>query len=155
MNVNKILVAVDYSDCSKRAVEYATFLAERFGASLCLIHAWDRPYYARERDVILGQGTDSPKPLSQLLKETAEEEMQRFIASLELPAGLTVTHRVCPGNVASAVIDAAKGFDLLVAGTHGRSGFKHLLLGSVAERLVRLSPTPVITVPPNTATRGA
>ncbi len=157
MNVRKMLVAVDYSPCSKNAVEYAVFLASKFGARVDLIHAWDRPYYAREHEIVLGKDTGSPKTLTQVLEDTALEEMKAFMASIEVPEGVEVHHRVCSGHVATVVLEVVgkDGYDVLVTGTHGRTGFKHMLLGSVAERLVRLSPIPVITVPPPDAQKAS
>lgn len=150
MNVRKMLVAVDYSPCSKNAVEYALFLAAKFGARVDLVHAWDRPYYAREHEIVLGKDSENPKTLTQVLEETALDEMKAFLATIDVPEGVEVHHRVCSGHVATVVIELAgkEGYDVLVTGTHGRTGFKHMLLGSVAERLVRLSPVPVMTVPP-------
>lgn len=156
MKISKILVAVDYSECSKHAVEYAGFLAQSTGGSLLLVHAWDRPYYAREQDLVIGRGGGAPRTLTQVLEETAQEDMRAFIASANIPEGVTVHHTVCSGSVATVVVDQLKkgSYDLLVTGTHGRTGFKHLLLGSVAERLVRVSTVPVLTVPPPADQRG-
>lgn len=149
MKLEKILVAVDYSECSKHATQYAAQLAKAFGAELHLLHAWDRPYYASEHEITIGKSTENPKTLTQVLAEAAQEEMDHFVQALELPEGVQLSHRTCSGNVAGAILDVVKneGVDVLVTGTHGRTGFKHLLLGSVAERLVRLSPVPVLTVP--------
>jgi nucleotide-binding universal stress UspA family protein len=61
-----------------------------------------------------------------------------------------VSHRLCSGDPAGTVLAELKtgAFDLIVLGTHGRTGLMHMLLGSVAEKLVRLSPVPVLAVPP-------
>jgi len=156
MKLSKILVAVDYSACSKHALEYAGFLAQGMGAELHLLHAWDRPYYAREQDLVIGRGGGTPRTLTEVLEETAQEDMRAFIASASIPDGVTVHHTVSSGAVASVVVEHLKNgnHDLLITGTHGRTGFKHLLLGSVAERLVRVSTVPVLTVPPPPEQRG-
>jgi nucleotide-binding universal stress UspA family protein len=75
--------------------------------------------------------------------------MADFLAGCSLPPGLAVEERLARGASAQAVLDEARRSraDLIVMGTHGRSGFKHLILGSVAEKVIREAPVPVLTVP--------
>jgi nucleotide-binding universal stress UspA family protein len=75
--------------------------------------------------------------------------MNEFLAGLTLPAGVPSSSRLISGDPAAALLaELKKGeHDLVVLSTHGRTGFAHLLLGSIAEKLVRLSPIPVLTVP--------
>jgi nucleotide-binding universal stress UspA family protein len=75
--------------------------------------------------------------------------MAEFLAEITLPAGVPSTNRLVSGEPASALLtELKKGeHDLVVLSTHGRTGIAHLLLGSIAEKLVRLSPVPVLTVP--------
>lgn len=150
MSFKKILVAVDYSDCSRVALEYAAELASRFGAELDVVHAWDRPHYTRDDEIIITHSGDEKKTLGDVLRETAEEDMKVFFASCTVPSGVKVTHHVEHGHVVTALIELTKkgAHDLIVTGTHGRTGFRRWVLGSVAERLLRLSPVPVLTVPP-------
>jgi len=144
-----ILVPVDYSEHSKASVRYAAQLASTVGASLHLVHVWDRPTYASDAVLVRRQGEENV-PLAELIQKNAEQDMKDFLASLSLPASLTVTHELCSGDPAGTLVTKLKtgSYDLIVVGTHGRTGFAHLLLGSVAEKLVRLSPVPVLTVPP-------
>jgi len=147
MDVRSILVPVDYSECSAKAVTLAAELASKFGAPLDLVHVWDRPAYVSDATKV-GHG-DTARSLVDLICENAREEMERFTAKLQLAPGVTLTKRLLAGNPAAVVLqELGEGrHDLLVIGTHGRTGLSHLLLGSVAEKLVRLSPVPVLTVP--------
>ena len=86
--------------------------------------------------------------LPDLIRENAEREMTEFLDRCEIPHSVHVTHHLLDGEPTRKILECAKeGYQLLVMGTHGRSGFRHLLLGSVAERVAQLSPIPVITVP--------
>lgn len=146
MAFRSILVPVDYSEPSRRALELALSLDE--GAQVTVVHAWDRPAYVGDHVVTHTDGTR--RSLSELIRENAEREMLEFLAQVQAPPGKTYTHRLITGDPVSAIIaEAAKpGYDVLVVGSNGRSGMTKLLLGSVTERLIRLSPIPVLTVPP-------
>lgn len=149
MDIKRIVVPVDYSEHARATLEYAAVLAERFGASVDVVHVWDRPSYVPDTTVV-GKPGEPTKSLADLIRENAEHEMDEFLKRAKLPAGVTVSHHLESGEPASTIIKVlkTKGGDLVVMGTHGRTGVKHLLLGSVAEKLVRLSPIPVLTVPP-------
>ncbi len=147
MKVQSILVPVDYSECSAKALTLAAELARRFGAALDVVHVWDRPAYVSD-DTIVGHG-DAARSLVDMICEEATRQMEAFTAGLELPPTTRMSKRLLAGNPAAVVLrELAEGkHDLLVIGTHGRTGLSHLLLGSVAEKLVRLSPVPVLSVP--------
>jgi universal stress protein A len=147
MEFRRILVPVDYSEHSKNSLAYAAGLAERFGASLDVVHVWDRPTYVPETMVVVPEG--GAKPLAELIRENAEREMREFLAEVKLPQGLVASERLLAGEPAAVLVaELQKGeHDLAVIGTHGRTGITHLILGSIAEKLVRLSPVPVLTVP--------
>jgi len=148
MAIRRMLVPVDYSECSGAALAVAIDLAKKFGAEIDVVHVWDRPSYVPEQ-VMVDQPNGPARSLVDLIRENAELEMDAFIKAAELPAGLPVTRRLLSGNPAATVLSELRAarYDLLVIGTHGRTGLRHLLLGSVAEKLVRLSPVPVLTVP--------
>ena len=147
MSISRILVPVDYSEHSRAAVEYGGHVAERFGATLDVIHVWDRPSYVPAEALVAHAG--GKKSLVDMIRENAEAEMSEFLATCQAPAGVALTHHLESGEPASTILRVAgeRAADLIVAGTHGRTGVRHLLLGSVAEKLVRLAKVPVLTVP--------
>jgi nucleotide-binding universal stress UspA family protein len=144
----RILVPTDYSEHSRASVEVAVSLAKSVGASVDIVHVLDRPVYSD--GVMVRRSGEDQRSLSDLIRENAESEMSAFLAGLALPEGVTVTHRMCSGEPAPRLAEEAKtgAYDLIVVGTHGRAGVLHLLVGSTAERLIRLSPVPVLVVPP-------
>jgi nucleotide-binding universal stress UspA family protein len=140
-NLRKILVAVDLSDHSKRALELAAAIGLRLGASVEVLHSWAAPYFTA--DVQLDAD------LFRKIREGAEKELEEFLGKCQLPEGLELKKTVVSG-VATATISeriAAEEPDLVVLGTHGHSGFKHMVLGSVAETVVRYAPCPTLVVP--------
>jgi universal stress protein A len=152
MNIERILVPVDYSACSRVALRYAAELGQRFGAKLDVVHVWDRPSYVS--DVVMTRSDPlSPKSLIVMIQENAQRDLDGFLKGTELPAGVELSSRLVTGDPASALLHELKAgnYDLVVVGTHGRTGLSHVLLGSVAEKIVRLSPLPVLTVPDESA----
>jgi universal stress protein A len=139
--VQKILVAVDFSDYSRAALNYAAFLAESFGAKLTLVHAVE-PYVYPE-DLSAGF----------TLEEIDERWMQKQQEKLEtlkqtIKNGIPAKVIVTMGTAWNRIVGLAKSCcaDLIVVGTHGRTGLKHVLLGSTAERVVRHATCPVLVV---------
>lgn len=156
MGIRRIMVPIDYSENSKTALEYGAEFALGFGASLDIVHVWDRPTYLTDA-VMVSRPGEAHKPIGELIRENAQHDMNEFLAGLSLPSGVPVSSRLISGEPASALItELKKGeHDLVILSTHGRTGFAHLLLGSIAEKLVRMSPVPVLTVPsPNRDRRG-
>ncbi len=145
----RILVPVDYSEHSRHSVRVAAELAVKVGATVDIVHVWDRPTYVSDGVMVRRQGEEQ-RSLADLIRENAESDMNAFLAKLELPAGVKLNHRMCTGEPAQRLVEEARtgGYDLIVVGTHGRAGVLHLLLGSTAERLIRLSPVPVLVIPP-------
>jgi universal stress protein A len=135
----RIGCAVDFSSGSHAALAEATALAVRFGAGLVLLHAEE-----------LTGVTDIPPPQS--VVESTRRELEAKLAAwkgeAERGLGREVEAHMIPGPAAPGIARAAaeRGLDLLVTGTHGRRGFRHLVLGSVAERLVHLAPCAVLVV---------
>jgi nucleotide-binding universal stress UspA family protein len=136
-----ILVAVDFSDYSRAALDYATFLAEGFGATLTLVHAVEPYVY--------------PEDLSAGFKieEVDARWMQKHKEKLEalrqtIKEGIPSTVVVTMGTAWNQIVEMAKSWnaDLIVIGTHGRTGLKHALMGSTAERVVRHATCPVLVV---------
>jgi nucleotide-binding universal stress UspA family protein len=124
-------------------------MAETLGAELDVVHIWDRPRYVPE-DTIVHMPQGEKRSLGELVKERAEGEMVEFLATVPgLSLDRPPAHRLLSGDPASTLIaELEKGaHDLIVIGTHGRTGFRRLVMGSVAETVVRLSPVAVMTIP--------
>jgi universal stress protein A len=151
MPIERILVPIDYSSCSRAALRFALELAQKYQASLDIVHVWDRPSYVTEA-VLTHRDAASGKSLIHLIQENAEHDLNEFLQEAALPRELA-TGRLIAGDPASALVHELKAgrHDLVVVGTHGRTGLSHVLLGSVAEKLARLSPVPVVTVPDTAA----
>ena len=143
--VSQILVPVDFSPQTDLTVEYAGELARRFGASLRLLHVV-QPLTT----VALGQdGIDVPTLMELEARVAANAERQMSTTRTALAAsGITVSTEVLTGHPATVIVNVARArkCDLIVMGTHGRTGLPHLFMGSVAEKVTRLAPCPVLTV---------
>jgi universal stress protein A len=148
MKLSRILVPVDYSEQSRRALEYAGELAQAFTASLDIVHCFDRPSYVSD-DVYI-ERAGKRRALVEVLREDAESEMTAFLSGANVPEGVVINRHLLGGDPAGAVCQRLRDddYDLVVIGTSGKTGVRQLLLGSVAARLVRLSPVPVLTIPP-------
>jgi universal stress protein A len=144
--ITKILVPVDFSGCSRAALGHALFLSEKFSAPVHLLHVWHIPGHLRP-DLTVWVG-DVSGTLADHAQQEANAEMAKFLSEMGLASRSGVTSEVIAGTPATAIVETAKakGCDLIVIGTHGRTGFSHLLLGSVAESVVRHAPCPVMTV---------
>ena len=141
----RILVPMDFSPQSDTALEYARILAARFGASMHLLHIVEDPFVTGP----LGSDMYMPPPsdtITARLKDAQEKLAHHVRASA--PAGVRATSEVLSGSVARTIVDyaAENGYHLIVMGTHGRTGIAHLVMGSVAESVLRTAPCPVLTV---------
>lgn len=143
---SRILVPTDFSDAADAAFEYAAALAEKLGAALDLLHVVEDPYFtsgvfSAERWV------PTPPAMREELLTNAQEQLRARVNRLE-QKGVQRTMKVYTGPAAKAITEyaAEHAIDLIVMGTHGRGGMANLLLGSVAERVVRTAPCPVLTV---------
>jgi universal stress protein A len=141
--VKRILVPTDFSTPSNLAVNYAIEMAYRFGATVHLLHAVESAALTTYPDGFFAE----PVALRQQRREDAERQLTDAAARCQA-ARVRVTLRVVDGPPAASIIDEATmiGADLIVMGTQGRRGVAHLLLGSVAERVVRSAPCAVLTV---------
>jgi nucleotide-binding universal stress UspA family protein len=140
--VRHILCPVDFFPASEAALRYAVALAERLDAALTVLHVVHIPAYA------MPDGSLTP-PLEwmQPVLDAAERELAVLVERTP-HANVVLDRKVAEGMPHRAINEhaAACGADLIVMGTHGRSGLTHLLLGSVAERVVRTATTPVLTI---------
>lgn len=142
--VTRILVATDFSAASGAALEFAKTLASRFGASLHLLHVLEDPYItgAFAADIY----APPPPGLRESWLHSAETTMATLLTDADKTA-FDYTTDVAFGPIAHTIVERASqiGADLIVMGTHGRGGVAHLLMGSVAERVVRTAGCPVLT----------
>lgn len=141
--IRRILCPVDFSEPSESALDYAVDLASKFGADVQLVHVYQLPVYALPDGAMMAGPEFTTKvtnELSKALDALAEKKAESGVkVETHLVEGIPYREVVRLGEELEA--------DLVVMGTHGRTGIKHLLLGSVAERVVRSSKIPVITVP--------
>lgn len=137
----RIVVGVDGSEPSKRALRWALRQAQLTGASVEAIHAWDVPLYAGVAPVIdtVGEGEALVKAGEQILAESIAE------VAGEQPA-VPIRTRVLQGNPAAALLRAAKDAELLVVGSRGHGGFVGALLGSVSQYCVHHATCPVVVI---------
>jgi len=151
-----ILVPVDFSQRSREALHYAADLAAKLRAGLTILHAWDCPPFARTAHVASAPGARH-EPLDQLVVKAAQREFDTFVASAQLDPSLKPKLVLSPLSPIRAVLEAVEHDhqDLIVMATHGRGSAMILLLGSVAKRVVELSPVPVLLVPDGASRRLA
>jgi len=147
LSLRKILVPIDLSPASIRVLEQARDFAAKFAATIDLLHVWTPPAMLAPEALITGVGATA-QPFLEWLGNTAREHLTQFEGQARV-AGITLTNSYCElGDPATAIIERAVSgsYDLLVMGTHGRTGLSHALMGSVAEKVVRRAPCAVLTV---------
>jgi nucleotide-binding universal stress UspA family protein len=150
MTLRKILVPTDFSEGGQRALEYAVTLARPLEASLTLFHAYQFPSYGFPDGSIY---ITPPEVGARIVSEVADA-LARDKAFAEA-RGVAATVRSIEAHPVEGILEAARDHDLIVMGTHGRTGIKHLLLGSVAEKVVRHASCPVLTVRAASSASGA
>ena len=145
MKISTILVATDFSPSAERAVATATDYARHFQAQLIVLHAYrvDIPVASP----LTGGGYVLPDGFFEQLAKEARLRVEK-VASQIAASGVSTTGVAIDRHPATAIIEEAKArkVDLIVMGTRGLTGIKHLALGSVADRVVRTAPCPVLTV---------
>jgi nucleotide-binding universal stress UspA family protein len=143
--ITRILVPTDFSEPSEAALTYARTLARQFGASFHLLHVVEAPLvtgpFSSEMYIPETQGT-----VDHLIQDAKLRLARRLLPSDK--ALYKATREIVVGLAAKTIVDYAteQKFDLIVMGTHGRTGLSHMLMGSVAEHVVRSAPCPVLTV---------
>ncbi|MCA9526224.1 MAG: universal stress protein [Myxococcales bacterium] len=145
MNIHKILVPVDFSSCSRAALEAATDMAAKYGASVEAVHVHEPPYAVGHVTVqVPGMGEVA---MIDFMHGQAQKLLDEMLADCHAP-GVTVTRTLLAGLPEKLIVEHAQegGHDLIVMGTHGRRGFSRFLMGSVTERVLRLAPAPVLVV---------
>lgn len=139
----KILLPTDFSALSQNAARYAASLAEEYKAQIYLLHVVESPMPSMMPE----EGGPVDENLREEISWGVADEMQWTLAN-RAEKGLEVTPLTRHGKPYEVIVGTAREMDvdLIVMGTHGRSGLSHILLGSTAERVVRNAPCPVLTV---------
>jgi nucleotide-binding universal stress UspA family protein len=139
--IGKILVPVDFSSYSQSTIDYASMIAEKFDATLILLHVIESlPYSVTDTFKVIAHRNSLQTLATSLLQNLSESLLARKLA---------VKTRLVWGTASREILSEARREkpDLIVMGTHGRTGLPHVVMGSVAEKTVRLSRVPVLTVP--------
>ena len=140
----KILCPVDFSQFTQEVVDYAVDLAKKYGAELHVMHVVPNMTYFTPYESFL-----TPENLVAVEKKI-QDDVERDFAKLLKNTDIPTKTAIRTGVAFVEIIDYAKteSIDLIVMGTHGRSGIEHILIGNVAEKVVRKSPCPVMTIRP-------
>lgn len=140
--IERILVGTDFSDIAEHAVDCAVDLAAQLGASLIVVHAYELPMYSLPDGVVVS-GADGARQIT-------GEASARLARSVERrnESGVAIESLLRMGTPWEELnaVAAHEGADLIVVGTHGRRGFSRVILGSVADRLLRTAVRPVLVV---------
>jgi universal stress protein A len=141
MKADTILVPVDFSEYQGTVLDLATSLASACEARLVIVYAADPARTYGESTVFSGVSDPQREVMEEMLREVRPSS-----------SGVPYAHRYLTGVPADAIVDCAKELnaDYIVMGTHGRTGISRVLMGSVAEAVVRAAPCPVITVKTHT-----
>jgi nucleotide-binding universal stress UspA family protein len=145
IRLEHLLVATDFSACSKEALEDTVHLARKMEGRLTLLHVFEPPFFY-PTETSLGTHPE----VYQWLQDFKQDEMKKLDALTEevRKEGLPIEPLFKEGTPSVEIIRTAKeiGADLIVLGTHGRKGLSHAVMGSVAERVAREAPCPVFIV---------
>ncbi|MBI3050454.1 MAG: universal stress protein [Acidobacteria bacterium] len=146
VEVRHVLCPVDFSDFSRRALDHAIAIAKWYGSRLSVLYIYPIP----SAGMALSSLPVAPAAEMGMLSPGDREQLRqqlRALAPADALKNVPVAFLVAEGDVAAEILAKAQSADMLVLGTHGRSGFERLVLGSVAEAVVRKAHCPVMTVP--------
>lgn len=146
----RVLAPVDFFVGSRAALDWALELAATFGAEVELLHVWQPPPFLMPDMLVTMPGREEAVAFDDYLGERARRELETYASrALGRHGEVPVSMRVECGVPWQVIVQAAAsgGHDLIVMGTHGRRGLEHLMLGSVAEAVLRRAPCPVLVVP--------
>jgi len=150
--IKKILLPIDFSDASSTLLQYGVYLAEKYDARIFLAYVAEDPFTYSGLPLTDYSGlplTDIPfNQLEEDMTKYAQERMDRFIETEMAEISVSYEGTVLFGQVAAEIIRYAeeKTIDLIIIGTHGFKGLDRMLLGSVAEKVVKMAPCPVMTI---------
>ena len=140
----RILVPIDYSPHSSEAIQVAMDLARRYEASIQLVHVYQPVDFGLPEGFMSYAPIQETELISALTKKLEDEQK----TAQNIAPSILVTSKLLHGVVASQIVKLAREdrCDLIVMGTHGRTGISHVVMGSVAEKVLRTSPCPVLSV---------
>ena len=140
--IQRIVVGTDFSDIAERAVDQAVDLAAQLGGKVTLVHAYELPMYSYPDGVVVSSSDAAQQVTTIATQRLASSVEQRKERGVRIESVL----RMGPPWDELNSVAAEEVADLIVVGTHGRRGFSRILLGSVAERLVKTAVRPVLVV---------
>ena len=144
VQIQTILVPTDFSESSREALDYAVGFGRQFGARLVLFHSFSVPEFITTDPY----GPHNIHPTPERARSAAGDQMREFVKGLDF-GGVDFETQITMGRAADEICDyaAKQKIDLIITSTHGRTGFMHVLIGSVAEHVVRHAHSPVLIVP--------
>lgn len=147
MKIQNILVPVDFSVCSFVLTEKVSALSRTLGAEVHFLHAMEVPSGLKPDTIIHPENSTQGVKLIDHLAQEAEGYMKRYL-SMSQAAGIQATVHLQQGPIIEAILNAAHTLaaDLIIMGTHGRQGMTRMMLGSVAEEVIRRAEIPVMTI---------
>jgi universal stress protein A len=142
MEIKTILCPIDFSEISANALEYAVFLASHHHAELLMLHVVEQLHEFEHYQILVL----TPQELAEKMEKQAYEELNRLTEQIKKTVKVEIVVR--QGKPFVEIIKAAKekNMDLIVMASHGRTGVSHMLMGSVAEKVVRKANCPVLIV---------
>ncbi len=142
MKIGKILYPTDFSKPAEKAFEYAVFMAASHKADLALLHVVDQLHGFTHYEIL----AITPMEIAEKMAKRAHEDLQALVDRVK--GSVTATEAVREGKTWVEICEAAKEekADIIVIGSHGRTGLSHVLIGSVAETVVRHASCPVLVV---------
>lgn len=143
-----LLVPTDFSAASRQALALALVIAERTGAKVDVLFVWEPSTVVPLETLLSEVGTGAPRTLGEIGRKEALRQTTEFVASVPRPATVPVATRVEVGRPDELIVTLAEqgAYDMIVMGSHGRTGLRRVLMGSVAERVVRTAPCAVLSV---------
>lgn len=146
-DMSVILVPVDFSECAPSLLTEAIRFAGAFGGRLLLLHASETPTGLALTSTVQPPGEAAPATVAALLRRDAEAHLAPLVASAAA-RGVHAESRVVFGHPAATILEVAtrEDVDMIIMGTHGRTGLARAMMGSVSEEIVRHADVPVVTV---------
>jgi nucleotide-binding universal stress UspA family protein len=146
--IRRILVPVDFSDCSLAALRFATDLGRSLGSEVDVLHVFPVPMAPIADGMMPAAPAAAIQELTEYASKEATRQLGEFLDSVAKEGVGFVQGRLEMGSAYERILGIAKEglYDLIVMGTHGRTGLSRFFMGSVAERVVRLGPCAVLTI---------